>query len=160
MSASRRAPACLVPSEIQLRPALEKIGLRFTRQRAAVYQVLHGSHAHPTAEEVYAAVRRVIDNISLATIYKALDALVASGLVTRIPNLDGPCRYECHQDAHYHFHCLDTHQIHDLPTPYDPNLIARLDPRLIETLRRQGFHVTGYHLELHGFTDTRANPRP
>jgi Fe2+ or Zn2+ uptake regulation protein len=153
MVASSRKPACPDPSVTHLREALEKAGLRFTRQRAAVYQFLHATHAHPTAEDVFAGVRPVIDNISLATVYKALDALVESGLVTRIPYREGPCRYECRQEPHYHFHCLDTHRIYDLPTRYDPDLISKLDPHLIETLRRQGFRVTGYHLELHGYME-------
>jgi len=41
----------------------------------------------------------------------------------------------------------------DLPTPYDPELIDKLDPELTGRLQRQGFHVTGYRLELVGFFD-------
>jgi Fe2+ or Zn2+ uptake regulation protein len=145
---------------LHLRQALEKAGLRFTRQREAVYRFLNESHVHPSAEDVFANVRLAIDNISLATVYKALEALVDSGLVTKVPYLDGPCRYECREQAHYHFHCLDSNRIYDLPIPYDPNLLGKLDPELVETLRRRGFHVTGYHLELHGFAEAGSRPRP
>ena len=155
MTGTLPKPVPRYPSASELRQALEAAGLRYTRQRAAVYQFLLNTQAHPTAEEVYAGVRPVIDNISLATVYKALDVLVASGLVTKIASVVGPTRYDCRSDAHYHFHCLDTDQIYDLPTPFDPDLIAKLDPELIETLRRQGFHVTGYRLELHGFARAR-----
>jgi Fe2+ or Zn2+ uptake regulation protein len=143
------------PSELELRQALEKAGLRFTRQRAAVYNFLLRTRAHPSAEEVYAGVRPVIQDISLATVYKALDVLVASGLVTKIGSVDGPSRYDCRSDAHYHFYCRDTNQIYDLPTAFDPDLINKLDPRLIEALRRQGFQVTGYRLELHGVSQVK-----
>jgi Fe2+ or Zn2+ uptake regulation protein len=151
MIGTHQSSAPPVPSEAQLREALEKTGLRFTRQRAAVYRFVQASRAHPTAEEVYAGVQREIRNISLATVYKALDALVESHLVTKITHLEGPCRYDCRREAHYHFHCLNTRQLIDLPTPYDPDLVDKLDPQLVEKLRGQGFHVTGYRLELHGF---------
>jgi Fur family transcriptional regulator, peroxide stress response regulator len=140
---------CL-PGSQQFRDALERAGWRYTRQRAAVFDYLHTVESHPTAEEVYLAVRRQIPKISLATVYKALEALVDSHLADKLTTGDGPARYDCHNQAHYHFHCLDSGDIHDLPTPYDPQLIDKLNPNLIEELRRQGFHVTGYRLEVLG----------
>jgi Fe2+ or Zn2+ uptake regulation protein len=140
------------PGDSPLRQALEQAGLRFTRQRAAVYDFVRSAASHPTADDVYAAVRRQVRSISLATVYKALDALVGARLINRIPTADGPCRYDCRGDAHYHFHCLSTHQIFDLPTPYDPGLVEKLDPHLVEALRERGFHVTGYRLELLGYS--------
>jgi Fe2+ or Zn2+ uptake regulation protein len=137
----------------RLREALEEAGCRFTRQRAAVYDYLCAVDAHPTAEEVYAAVRRQIPRISLATVYKALDALVAAGLAHKLAHGDGPARYDSHGEPHYHLHCLRTGQIHDLPTPFDPNLIDKLDPELMAKLRERGFHVTGYRLEVLGHFD-------
>jgi Fe2+ or Zn2+ uptake regulation protein len=134
---------------------LEKAGLRYTRQRAAVFHFLRSAQSHhPTAEEVFAAVRRGHPLISLATVYTALDALVEAGLVTKITHLDGPCRYDSRSEAHYHFHCLDTGRIIDLPTPFDPDLLKKLDPHLVEALHRQGLQVTGYRLELLGTTST------
>ena len=144
-----------IPGEAELRAALERSGLRFTRQRAAVYRYFQSIESHPTAEEVYHQVRRQEPKISLATIYKALDALVAAGLLTKITSAEGPCRYDCRGDAHYHLYCLNTGQLYDLPTPYDPGLLDKLDPQLIETLRLKGFHVTGYRLELLGVSQTR-----
>ena len=43
--------------------------------------------------------------------------------------------------------------MHDLPTRFDPSLINKLDPQLLEDLSRQGFQVTGYRLELVGYQD-------
>jgi Fur family peroxide stress response transcriptional regulator len=152
MTHGTHLPAAL-PADLELREALEKNGLRFTRQRAAVYQFLRSTTTHPTADEVHAAVLPRVPSMSLATVYKSLDALVETGLVNKISNVAGPCRYDCRHDAHYHFHCLDTREILDLPTPYDPTLIDKLDPQLVATLQRQGFCVTGYRLELLGFTN-------
>ncbi|MDR3620750.1 MAG: transcriptional repressor [Paludisphaera borealis] len=139
-----------------LRTALEAAGLRSTSQRLAVYDQLAAMPHHPTAEEVFQAVRSSLPKISLATVYKALEALVAIGVVGRLNAADGagPARYDARSDDHYHFRCLRTGTIHDLPTEFDPKLIEHLDPLLAEDLRRQGFQVTGYRLELLGYQRT------
>ena len=143
-----------------LRKALEAAGLRCTPQRLAIYDELTGAVHHPTAEEVFQAVRPRIPKISLATVYKALEALVAIGAAHRLTPLDGTgsARYDARGEEHYHFRCLRTGTVHDLPTRFDPDLIAKLDPQLLETLGKQGFQVTGYRLELVGFSTAAGEP--
>jgi Fur family transcriptional regulator, peroxide stress response regulator len=133
-----------------LRRALEQAGWRYTRQRAAVYDHLCAADTHPTAEQVFSSVRGQIPNISLATVYKALDALVEAGVATRIGNGNGPARYDGRGDAHYHFRCEKTGEIIDLPLEYDPSLLDKLGPQVQETLREHGFEVVGHRLELIG----------
>ncbi len=142
------------PSE--LRAALEAAGWRCTRQRTAVYERLAGMadlHAHPTAEELFVAVRGDIPSISLATIYKALEALVESGLVTKLPTGDGSSRFDARRGEHYHLRCLKSGAVEDLPTRYDPDLVTKLDPNLVRDLASRGFRLTGYRLELVGYFD-------
>jgi Fe2+ or Zn2+ uptake regulation protein len=133
-----------------LRNALEKAGWRHTRQRAAVFEYLRKVESHPTAEDVYAAVRQDIPNISLATVYKALEALVDSKVATKLAYSDGPARYDCRSDEHHHLRCLKTNQVRDLPIAFDPLLLDKMDPTLIAQLRQLGFQVTGYRLEVLG----------
>jgi Fe2+ or Zn2+ uptake regulation protein len=136
-----------------LRMILEGAGLRCTPQRLAVYDHLARAEHHPTAEDVYQAVRAAVPRISLATVYKALEALVETGVAAKLPADpgDASARYDARRDPHYHFRCLRTGTVHDLPTHFDPGLVARLDPQLADYLSRQGFQVTGYRLELVGF---------
>jgi Fe2+ or Zn2+ uptake regulation protein len=150
MNMFEREPApCPVP-DADLRRALEAAGWRYTRQRAAVFACLHAAHGHPTADQVFAAVRRRMPNISLATVYKALEALVDAGLANRIAGDHGPTRYDGRSEPHYHLRCQQTGEVIDLPLPYDPSLLDKLDPQLAETLRRQGFEITRHRLELVG----------
>jgi len=37
-----------------------------------------------------------------------------------------------------------------LDTPFDPDLLDKLDPKLVETLCERGFQVTDYRLEIVG----------
>lgn len=133
-----------------LRLALEKAGWRFTRQRAEVYAYLRTVPCHPTAEQVFAAVRQHIPNISLATVYKALEALVDAGLAARLADTEGPVRYDGKPQPHYHLRCQRTGQLRDLELPYDPALLERIAPQLVESLRQQGFEILGHRLEVIG----------
>jgi len=142
-----------------LRLSLESAGLKCTPQRLAVYDELCRMAHHPTAEEVFQAVRLQIPKISLATVYKALEALVEIGAASRLAadEASGSARYDARNEAHYHFRCLRTGSVHDLPTPFDPDLLTKLDPQLAEELRVQGFRVTGYRLELVGYRDSEGD---
>jgi Fur family transcriptional regulator, peroxide stress response regulator len=144
----------------ELRKALEAAGLRCTPQRLAVYDRMAVALHHPTAEEIFQTVRAQIPKISLATVYKALEALVAIGAVTRLTVSEGTgsARYDARSENHYHFRCLRTGMVHDLPTRFDPELISRLDPCLTQELKKQGFQVTGYRLELVGYHEDGPSP--
>jgi Fur family transcriptional regulator, peroxide stress response regulator len=141
-----------------VRRVLEAAGWRCTPQRLAVYDHLRCATHHPTAEDVYQAVRLVVPKISLATVYKALEALVASGLASKLTEGDGSARYDARREHHYHLRCLRSGSVHDLPTPFDPDLIDKLDPGLTVHLQQQGFRVMGYRLELIGYFDAAASP--
>jgi Fe2+ or Zn2+ uptake regulation protein len=158
MDNAQRQKACGPDGDEGLRLALEKAGWRFTRQRAAVFACLRAADGHPTAEQVFAAVRRQLPHISLATVYKALEALVDARLAGRIADGTGPARYDGRSDAHYHLRCLRTGQVRDLDLPYDPQLLDKIAPDLIEALRRQGFELTGHRLELLGQFRPPAEP--
>jgi Fe2+ or Zn2+ uptake regulation protein len=154
MKRSGPAPSLtpLPPEEAaRLRKALESAGCRFTRQRAAVFNYLKSVHTHPTAEEVFTAVRPEVPSISLATVYKSLEALVACELAAKLSFGEGPARYDCRTDNHFHVRCLKTGQVRDLDAASTGNLLDKLDPTLVENLKKGGFQVTDYRLELLGY---------
>jgi Fe2+ or Zn2+ uptake regulation protein len=144
--------AHLPPTEIpELKAALEAAGRRPTRQRLEVYKALRQADRHPTADELFNAVRQAIPNISLATVYKALDALVESGVATKLPDAGGSARFDARRDDHYHLRCTRSGRVEDLPTSFDPSLLERVDRELAAYLDRRGFQMTGYRLELVGY---------
>ena len=140
-----------------LRASLEAVGRKFTRQREAVYDLLRSLGEHPTAEDVYRGVKATVPSISLATVYKALETLVDSGLATKLVAIDGPARYDARRDHQYHLRCVRAGSVEDLPTEYDPDLIAKIDPGLAPKLHERGFRVTGYRLELVGYFEDPAD---
>lgn len=100
--------------ERELRDALEDGGHRFTTQRAAVYRVLGRSTSHPTADEIFTSVRDRIPDISLATVYKALEAFVSCGVAMKLTGGEGPARYDSRTDRHHHVRCLSCGRVADV----------------------------------------------
>lgn len=89
-------------------------GLRMTRQRQEVYRTLMGERDHPTANDVFMRVKDRLPNISLATVYNCLEALVQHGIVRQV-NFDRESSRYCPNLAeHGHFHDEITGVIHDV----------------------------------------------
>ncbi|HEX8450816.1 MAG TPA: transcriptional repressor [Longimicrobium sp.] len=133
------------PEEVDavLREALEANGQRFTEQRAAVYRFLRGTDEHPTADEVFTVVRGEISDISLATVYKALETLVSCGLAAKLSYGDGSARYDARTDEHYHSRCLGcgvVRDVHATEPAYRPQVRVG-----------DGFRVEGFRVEVVGY---------
>jgi Fur family peroxide stress response transcriptional regulator len=89
-------------------------GLRMTRQRQEVYQVLLAHRDHPTATDVFLRVKDNLPSISLATVYNCLEVLVEYGLVRQVNFERGSSRYCPNLEEHGHFHDRTTGVIHDV----------------------------------------------
>jgi Fe2+ or Zn2+ uptake regulation protein len=73
---------------------LQARGWRITPQRRAVISVLQGDHVHLSAEQILPAARRVVPEVSLATVYNTLNELVSMGEISEIRVADGSTRYD------------------------------------------------------------------
>lgn len=87
--------------------------LRNSKQRDAVLQNLSERYDHPTAEEVYISVKKVIPSVSLATVYRNLKLLESEGLIIKITTPDSD-RFDGHTHEHYHFTCNECKQVLDI----------------------------------------------
>jgi Fe2+ or Zn2+ uptake regulation protein len=126
-----------------LREALEANGQRFTDQRSAVYRFLRCTDEHPTAEHVFTVVRGEISDISLATVYKALETLVSCGLAVKLSYGDGSARYDARTDEHYHSRCLRCGVVRD---------VHAAEPAFHPQVRvGDGFRVEGFRVEVVGY---------
>ncbi len=80
-------------------------GIRVTGQRLAVYRALAVDATHPTAERVYARLRRQMSSLSHATVYRILEFLEDEGLVRRVSTTDGVGRFDANVAPHQHLVC-------------------------------------------------------
>jgi Fur family peroxide stress response transcriptional regulator len=91
-----------------------------------VYQVLLQKRDHPTAEEVFIRAKKGMADISLATVYNCLDALVNCGLVREVNHDGGARRFCSNMREHHHFYCdecggaYDIDQLPRAPAPEVP----------------------------------------
>jgi Fur family transcriptional regulator, peroxide stress response regulator len=116
---------------------------RRTRQRAVVLAAVRASGVeHPTAEAVFARVRRELPRISLGTVYRNLQRLVAEGQIG-VTQLNGRVtRYDPEPGGHAHFVCERCGHIEDLPAPRWP--------AGVQAAERAGHLVHRQSLVLHG----------
>jgi Fur family peroxide stress response transcriptional regulator len=98
----------------ELNQKLGSSGFRFTPQRQQVYNVLLQKADHPTAEAVFIRAKQRMPDISMATVYNCLDALVKCGLLKQV-NLDRTAtRYCPNMTEHVHFYCEACARVYDI----------------------------------------------
>src|SRR5919107_5372506 len=90
-------------------------GLRVTRPRLAVLDVLSESRSHLDVDEITARVRDRLESVSVQAVYDVLGALSAAGLARRIAPAGAPARYEARAgDNHHHLVCRNCGHITDV----------------------------------------------
>jgi Fur family peroxide stress response transcriptional regulator len=95
-------------------------GLSVTTQRLAIFEALAASREHPSAEQIHRTVQRKLPSLSLATVYKNLEALKAIGAVADVNPLHEEARYEAALPGtgagrpHHHLVCVSCKKVRDL----------------------------------------------
>jgi Fe2+ or Zn2+ uptake regulation protein len=131
-----------------LREMFAQHGLRCTRQREQVYAALVASKAHPTAEELFQAVRGGDEGLSLATVYNTLEAFTRVGLCRRLSAAGGVCRYDGMADEHVHLVTGDG-RIMDVPEDLSGRILGGLSPEVLAELeQRMGVRVRGVTVQV------------
>ena len=126
----------------RLNERLATRGFRFTPQRRHVYDVLLHKRDHPTAAEVFIRAKKKMPEISFATVYNCLDAIVKCGLVRQV-NLDrGATRFCPNMAEHCHFYCDECGGV------YDIDLSA--NTRKPKVPVPKGFKVRRCEISIHG----------
>ena len=122
-------------------------GLSVTHQRLAIFEALASSREHPSAEQLHKAVQRRIPTLSLATVYKNLEALKEIGAVADVNPLHEQGRYEAALPGtgagrpHHHLVCISCKKVRDL-----------LDDELdrLRVRDAQGFEVRAVRVQAEG----------
>src|SRR3954453_16433594 len=111
----------------ELQKLLTEKKLKKTSQRALIWSALLESKGHPSVEEIRDNLLTGGHRIGLATIYRTIKILLASGFV-RQSKLHGMTRYEpvVNQPNHLHFICNDCGRTVEFPSRRIENLIERV----------------------------------
>ncbi len=104
------------PSNIDAISVIKKVGLRATRQRIALAELLFYAHdRHVTAEELHIEAQEAGVSISLATVYNALHQFTKVGLMREVVVEAGRSYFDTNTDEHHHFYHLGTGNLTDIP---------------------------------------------
>jgi Fe2+ or Zn2+ uptake regulation protein len=117
---------------------------RMTEQKRAIYEYLKSVKSHPTAEEIYKAVRRKLRQLSLATVYRVLNSLLEQNLILEIPDLEGKGHFDGFIQAHDHCFCEKCRRVYDL------NKKSVLKNYFKKTFFKKGFKINSYQLIFFG----------
>ena len=85
-----------------IKTLFHKRGLKCTPQRLAGLSILEENSRHFSVTEIHKKVKKVLPGMGLATVYRALEALVDLGLVVRVHLEDGCHNYAVAPIGHQH----------------------------------------------------------
>ncbi|HKV85557.1 MAG TPA: transcriptional repressor, partial [Ktedonobacterales bacterium] len=113
-----------------------------------VLEALRDTDRHPTASDLYETVRLRQPRIGRATVYRALERLVAGGLAVEVARDSFGRRYDARIERHDHCVCAGCGRVIDvtLPLIIPENSFARV----AEEAARAGFVMDAYELRLRG----------
>jgi Fur family ferric uptake transcriptional regulator len=114
---------------------------RSTRQRLAVRRALEATRTPLRAQDIHLAAAAGVPGIGLATVYRALKALIRSGEVATVELPGDTPRYElAHRHHHHHFSCRSCGHVFEVEGC--PGDLAALAPA--------GFAVDDHEVVLYG----------
>ena len=93
---------------------------RNTSQRAIVLSVAKQMY-HPSAEEVYAEVKKTESGVGRATVFRNLNLLAEEGEFMKVCFQGEPTRFDTNAKSHDHFVCKRCGKITDLPREEFPS---------------------------------------
>lgn len=84
-----------------------------TTQKIKIMEYLKSVKTHPTAEQVYCHVKKELPAISLATVYRNLNAMADSGEIIRF-ELNKEFHFDADTSCHQHFVCRHCSKVFDV----------------------------------------------
>jgi Fur family peroxide stress response transcriptional regulator len=118
-------------------------GLPVTTQRRAVFEAILDRTDHPTAEQLYRAVRGQLPQISRMTVHRILATFVSLGLVAQTCHPGSAARFDPKLRQHHHLVCLVCGRIIDVEDP-------RLNHIPWPKVNPRKFQIEGYHVHFRG----------
>lgn len=121
-------------------------GLKVTPQRIAVFAAIVKLNNHPTVDNIIEYIRKNNPNISIATVYKVLDALVENELIQKVKTEKDVMRYDAILESHHHIYFSDSDRIEDYVDEELNNLLSSY----FEKKKIPGFKIEDIKLQIIG----------
>lgn len=128
---------------------LKESGLKYTRQREVVLKILYHSDMHYTPEALYMEVKAKEPdlNIGIATVYRTLNLLEESEMVTSISFGTAGKKFELANKPHHdHIICKNCGKIVEFENP-------TIERQQALIAKEHKFKLTGHLMQLYGLCD-------
>ena len=119
-------------------------GLPVTQQRLVVLEAVLDLDNHPTADQVHEAVAHRDPGVSRATVYRTLENLARTEVITKACHPGKTVRYDSRTETHHHLVCLRCDAVVADITD------ARLDALPVPDTSRFGFEISDFRVQLRG----------
>ncbi len=119
------------------------LGMRVSRQRRFILELLWQAQEHLSAREIYDRLNQQGKGIGHTSVYQNLEALSSQGIIECVERSDGRL-YGNISDSHSHVNCLDTNQILDVEIQLPESLLREVE-------ERTGVRITEYSINFFGY---------
>ncbi len=116
--------------------------MRNTNQKFKILEYLKSVKTHPTAQEVYEEVKKELPMITLATVYRNLNAMAERKEILRF-EAGKEYRYDADTGKHQHFICRNCGKIYDL-------FNEKLSTEAIQKATEEGFKAEYADILIYG----------
>jgi Fur family ferric uptake transcriptional regulator len=132
---------------------LTKLGLRQTKQRRIILDAVMMLGPHVDADAIASEAKKMDKSIGLATVYRTLQLMTESGVLTERQFGKERARFEInypHQEHHDHLICSDCGAIFEFMDP-------ELERLQVQIAQRIGFQLRDHRMELFGNCMNKEN---
>jgi Fur family ferric uptake transcriptional regulator len=137
-----------------LQSLIKKSGLKYTKHRAAILELLGQNDQPVTAEQLYSEMLAKSIPVNFSTVYRTLDTLCEKDLVTKL-TIEGGSRalFEFNNNLHrHHLICLGCKKIMTLENCPLGDYEQTLE-------NNTHFVITGHKLDIYGYCPNCRLPR-
>jgi Fur family ferric uptake transcriptional regulator len=127
----------------------QTLGMRLSRQRRFILELLWQAKEHLSAREIYDRLNQQGKEIGHTSVYQNLEALSSQGIIECIERSDGRL-YGNVSDSHSHVNCLDTNQIVDVHIELPEELLKQIE-------QQTGVRITEYRIDFYGYRVNDSN---
>lgn len=111
-----------------------------SHQRVMILQYLAENQCHPTADQIFSALRGAIPTLSKSTVYNTLNLFLEAKLIRVLSVEENETRYDIVMQNHGHFKCSDCGSIYNFAVDIDRFVSKDL----------QGFQITEKNVYFNG----------
>jgi Fur family ferric uptake transcriptional regulator len=126
----------------------QALGMRLSRQRRYILELLWQQRTHLSAREIYDRLNQQGREIGHTSVYQNLEALSEQGIIECLERSDGRL-YGHFSASHSHVNCLDTDEIIDVHVELPEDLIRQIEAQT-------GVTIKDYRVDFFATKDSRS----